>query len=108
MNTNTIKNRLLEKINTLSEEQLTSILSFVEKLEHESEITPSSTEGACSDRWSDHEKNIQLPRKEKKLTVLERLGGVSKNLIKGGGNLSDREVRKKTIAQKMKQKYDRE
>lgn len=80
MNTNTIKNRLLEKINTLSEEQLTSILSFVEKLENE----------------SDHEKNIQLPKREKKLTVLERLGGVSKNLIKGGGNLSDREVRKKT------------
>ncbi|QDZ39787.1 hypothetical protein FRE64_07430 [Euhalothece natronophila Z-M001] len=92
MNTNTIKNRLLEKINTLSEEQLTSILYFVEKLEKE----------------SDHEKNIQLPKREKKLTVLERLGGVSKKMIKGGGNLSDREVRKKTIAQKMKQKYDRE
>lgn len=91
MNTNTIKNHLLEKINTLSEEQLSSVLSFVEELENE----------------SDHDQNIQPTKTEEKLTVLERLGGVPKNLIKGGGNLSDREVRKKTIAQKIKQKYDR-
>ncbi|MFP4133571.1 MAG: DUF2281 domain-containing protein [Halothece sp.] len=90
MNTNPIKNRLLEKINTLSEEQLSSILSFVEELENK----------------SDDQKNSQSPKSEKNLTVLERLGGVPKNLIKGGGNLSDREVRKKTIAQKIKQKYD--
>ncbi|AFZ43375.1 hypothetical protein PCC7418_1172 [Halothece sp. PCC 7418] len=40
-------------------------------------------------------------------TILQRLGGVPKNLIKGGGNLSDRDVRKVIIAQKIKQKYDR-
>lgn len=85
MNTNTIKNRLIEKINTLSEEKLSSILSFIEGLEN----------------GSDQEET------EEKSTVLERLGGVPENLIKGGGNLSDRDTRKNTIAQKMKQKYDR-
>ena len=34
MNTKTLKTRLIEKINTMTEEQLTSILSFVETLEN--------------------------------------------------------------------------
>ncbi|AFZ48849.1 hypothetical protein [Dactylococcopsis salina] len=33
MSTNTTKNRLIEKINTLSEVELNAVLSFVEKLE---------------------------------------------------------------------------
>ena len=82
MNKNTIKDRLIEKINTLSEEQLSSVLSFVQGLENRS-----------------NQNKI-----EERPTVLERLGGVPKTLIKGGGNLSDRDVRKKTIAEKIKQK----
>ena len=34
MNTITLKNRLIEKINNLSEEQLNSVISFVEQLEN--------------------------------------------------------------------------
>ncbi|TRU80357.1 MAG: hypothetical protein EWV76_23480 [Microcystis novacekii Mn_MB_F_20050700_S1] len=37
MNTITLKNRLIEKINNLSEEQLNSVISFVEQLEYLSE-----------------------------------------------------------------------
>lgn len=34
MNTITLKNRLIEKINNLSEEQLNSVISFVERLQN--------------------------------------------------------------------------
>ncbi|TRV52432.1 MAG: hypothetical protein EWV52_17595 [Microcystis panniformis Mp_MB_F_20051200_S6D] len=37
MNTITLKKRLIEKINNLSEEQLNSVISFVEQLEYLSE-----------------------------------------------------------------------
>ncbi|MFY7884327.1 MAG: hypothetical protein ACOVOV_05720 [Dolichospermum sp.] len=37
MNTITLKKRLIEKINNLSEEQLNSVISFVEQLENLSE-----------------------------------------------------------------------
>lgn len=41
MNTNTIKNRLLEKLNTLSEAELNTVLLFVEQLEHSGEDEPN-------------------------------------------------------------------
>lgn len=48
MNTITIKNRLIEKLNNLSEEQLNSVISFVEGLQNQfkdtQEIQPPQTD----------------------------------------------------------------
>ncbi len=44
MNTTTIKNQLIEKINTLSESQLNSVLSFVETLEDNQDIQKLKTD----------------------------------------------------------------
>jgi|GEM_PF-5260495 hypothetical protein len=45
--------------------------------------------------------NYQTPLK----TVLERMGGYPKFLLEGTGNLSDRDVRKKTIAEKIQARH---
>ncbi len=50
-------------------------------------------------------RNYWLQLKEPE-TILERLGGVPKNLLEGPENLSARDIRKQTIAEKIKQKYD--
>lgn len=39
-------------------------------------------------------------------TVLERLDGIPKHLLNGEENLSDRDIRKQIIADKLKQKYE--
>lgn len=39
-------------------------------------------------------------------TVLERLGGIPKHLLNGENNLSDRDIRKQIIVDKIKQKYE--
>lgn len=39
-------------------------------------------------------------------TVLERLGGIPENLLEGPEDLSDRDVRKQIIAEKIKQSYE--
>ncbi len=52
-------------------------------------------------------RNYWLQLKEPE-TILERLGGVPKNLLEGPENLSARDIRKQTIAEKIKQKYDRQ
>lgn len=39
-------------------------------------------------------------------TVLERLGGIPENLLNDQENLSDRDIRKEIIAEKLKQKYE--
>jgi hypothetical protein len=44
MNTAMIKNQIIEKINTLSESQLNSVLSFVEKLENNQDIQKARTD----------------------------------------------------------------
>ena len=52
-------------------------------------------------------RNYWLQLKELE-TILERLGGVPKNLLEGPENLSARDIRKQIIAEKIKQKYDRQ
>ena len=52
-------------------------------------------------------RNYWLQLKEPE-TILERLGGVPKNLLEGPENLSARDIRKQIIAEKIKQKYDRQ
>ena len=52
-------------------------------------------------------RNYWLQLKEPE-TILERLGGVPKNLLEGPENLSARDIRKQTIAEKIKHKYDRQ
>ncbi|MDY6803832.1 MAG: hypothetical protein SXA11_08505 [Cyanobacteriota bacterium] len=50
------------------------------------------------DRWLTHQ-----PKK----TILERMGGEPEHLLDGPGNLSDREVRKKAIADRVEQRHQR-
>ena len=59
MNTNTIKNRLIEKINTLSESELNVVLSFVEKLEKSGEDN-----GEFQDQTTDEERKALAERFE--------------------------------------------
>ena len=50
------------------------------------------------DRWLTHQ-----PKK----TILERMGGEPEHLLEGPGNLSNREVRKKAIAEYVEQPHQR-
>jgi precorrin-6B methylase 1 len=43
----------------------------------------------------------------KKKTVLERMGGYPEHLLEGTGNLSDRDTRKHTIAERIRQKQEK-
>lgn len=61
MNTITLKNRLIEKIKNLSEEQLNSVISFVEQLENLSE------EGKKNQRPQTDEERKALVEKFKQL-----------------------------------------
>ena len=74
--------KLLEAIANLSEQQIPLVLQFISSLE-----TPVS--------------DYQTPPK----TVLERMGGYPKFLLEGSGDLSDRDVRKKAIADRIQARH---
>jgi hypothetical protein len=82
MNTVEIRAKINQRISNLSPEQLNSVWSFLESLEF-----PGTNN------------NINQQ------TVLERMGGKPESLLEGTGNLSDRDIRKKIIANRIQEKH---
>ncbi len=76
------QSQLLEAISQLDEQQIPLVLQFISSLQKNTAISPTSSQ-----------------------TVLERMGGYPKHFLEGSGDLSDRNVRKKIIAEKIRAKY---
>jgi hypothetical protein len=74
--------QLLQAISKLSDQQIPIVLQFISSLETEVNNYPTKPQ-----------------------TVLERMGGYPKFLLEGTGNLSDRDVRKKLIADKIQARH---
>ena len=74
--------QLLQAIGNLSDQQIPIVLQFISSLETEVNNYPTKPQ-----------------------TVLERMGGYPKFLLEGTGNLSDRDVRKKLIADKIQARH---
>jgi hypothetical protein len=74
--------QLLQAIANLSDQQIPVVLQFISSLE--TQVNDYST---------------------KPQTVLERMGGYPQFLLEGPGNLSDRDVRKKVIADKIQARH---
>jgi hypothetical protein len=74
--------QLLKAIANLSDQQIPIVLQFISSLETEVNNYPNKPQ-----------------------TVLERMGGYPKFLLEGTGNLSDRDVRKKAIADKIQARH---
>lgn len=78
------QSQLLEAIRQLDDQQIPLVLQFI------SSIKKNSTS-----------------RQTASQTVLERMGGYPKHFLEGSGDLSDRSVRKKIIAEKIRAKNSR-
>jgi hypothetical protein len=76
----TEQKQLLEAIGQLSDRDIPLVLQFISSLQTNNQ--PKSAQ-----------------------TVLERMGGCPKHFLEGSGNLSDRNVRKKIIADKIRTKH---
>lgn len=76
------QSQVLEAISQLDEQQIPLVLQFISSLQT----------------------NISSPSNSSK-TVLERMGGYPKYFLEGSGDLSDRNVRKKIIAEKIRAKH---
>jgi len=74
--------QLLQAIGNLSDQQIPIVLQFISSLQTEVNNYPTKPQ-----------------------TVLERMGGYPKFLLEGTGNLSDRDVRKKLIADKIQARH---
>ncbi|MDJ0846293.1 hypothetical protein [Crocosphaera sp.] len=84
MNSLKLKTTINEKLSNLSPEQLNTVLEFIESIET-------------------LEANNKTPQK----TVIEKMGGCPKFFLESSGNLSDRDTRKKIIADKIKEKHQK-
>jgi hypothetical protein len=74
--------QLLQAIGNLSDQQIPIVLQFISSLETEN--------------------NYPVTKPQ---TVLEKMGGYPKFLLEGTGNLSDRDVHKKLIADKIQARH---
>jgi hypothetical protein len=74
--------QLLQAIASLSDQEIPVVLQFISTLETQANNYPAKPQ-----------------------TVLERMGGYPKFLLEGAGNLSDRDVRKKIIADKIQARH---
>ncbi|WP_055076359.1 hypothetical protein [Pseudanabaena sp. 'Roaring Creek'] len=74
--------QLLEALNQLDEQQIPLVLQFIASLQKNIPTIPTSSK-----------------------TVLERMGGYPQYFLEGSGDLSDRNVRKKIIAEKIRAKH---
>ncbi|MGK7931148.1 MAG: hypothetical protein AB4041_06910 [Microcystaceae cyanobacterium] len=82
MNSLEMRTKINQKLSNLSSEKLNSVLEFLESLE-----SPTFNNNPSSP------------------TVLEKMGGYPESLLESQGNLSDRDIRKQIIADKIKQKH---
>ncbi|GBO54340.1 hypothetical protein APA_2288 [Pseudanabaena sp. lw0831] len=76
------QSQLIEVINQLDDQQIPLVLQFISSLQKNIPTAPASTK-----------------------TVLERMGGYPKHFLEGSGDLSERSVRKKIIAEKIRAKH---
>ena len=74
--------QLLQAIGNLSDQQIPIVLQFISSLETEVNNYPTKPQ-----------------------TVLEKMGGYPQFLLEGTGNLTDRDVRKKMIADKIQARH---
>ncbi|EAZ90350.1 hypothetical protein [Crocosphaera chwakensis] len=84
MNSLRLQTRINEKLSNLSSEQLNTVLEFIESIEI-----------------------LEAKKKAPQQTIIEKMGGYPEFLLEGSENLSDRDVRKKTIAKKIKEKHQK-
>lgn len=82
MQTTSPHKQLLQAIANLSDQQIPIVLQFISSLETQADDYPTKPQ-----------------------TVLERMGGYPKFLLEGSGNLSDRDVRKKAIADEIQTRH---
>jgi hypothetical protein len=82
MSSTSPQQQLLQAIGNLSDQQIPIVLQFISSLQTEVNNYPTKPQ-----------------------TVLERMGGYPKFLLEGTGNLSDRDVRKKLIADKIQARH---
>lgn len=82
MNTLEMRTKINQKLSNLSPEQLNSVLEFLESLES---------------LIQNHSPSSQ--------TVLEKMGGYPESLLESTGNLSDRDIRKHIIAERIQKKH---
>lgn len=76
------QSQLLEAINQLDDQQIPLVLQFISSLQKNIPTAPTQTK-----------------------TVLERMGGYPKHFLEGSGDLSDRNVRKRIVAEKIRAKH---
>jgi hypothetical protein len=74
--------QLLQAIANLSDQQIPVVLQFISSLETQVNNYPTKPQ-----------------------TVLDRMGGYPQFLLEGAGNLSDRDVRKKAISDKIQARH---
>jgi hypothetical protein len=82
MSSTSPQQQLLQAIGNLSDQQIPIVLQFISSLQTEVNNYPTKPQ-----------------------IVLERMGGYPKFLLEGTGNLSDRDVRKKLIADKIQARH---
>jgi hypothetical protein len=82
MNTLEMRTKINQKLSHLSPKQLNSVLEFLESLE-----SPIQNNNPSSQ------------------TVLEKMGGYPESLLESTQNLSDRDIRKQIIAEKIEKKH---
>ncbi len=82
-----------EKIDTLPLDKQQQVLDFIEFIQ--SKIEPETMDNS-----------VKTNKKQQK-TVLEKIGGYPNFLLESSGNLSDRDIRKKIIADKIKEKHQK-
>ncbi len=84
MNLLKLQTTINQKLSNLSPEQLNTVLEFIESIEI-----------------------LETTNKIQPQTVIEKMGGYPKFLLESSGNLSDRDIRKKIIADKIKEKHQK-
>ncbi len=91
MNTLELRNNLKQKLDTLSLHELEELWQFTEFLQYKNQNS-FPEEGHLKEK--------------KPATVIEKMGGDCQHFFEGQENLSDRDIRKQIIAEKIKMKYE--
>lgn len=91
MDTLELRNNLKQKLDTFSLHELEELWQFTEFLQYKNQIYSPDED----------------PLNEKKpATVIDKMGGDCQDFFEGQENLSERDIRKQIIAEKIKMKYE--
>lgn len=91
MDTLELRKNLKQKLDTLSLNELKELWQFTEFLQYKNQ------------NYSQKEDYL---KEKKTMTVIEKMGGDCQLFFEGKDNLSDRDIRKQIIADKIKMKYE--